>query len=1071
MLEAEPDQPQQGWGAWAWGVVAGSESEVTPSAAAAVSTVVNIGLYFDRISLTLRMARRRMDIFSSIPQVTFPSLVTLAGTGVGMDVWKSAATGLMLSAKVHSIIGEHWELPQTHVPPRTDTAPATSRGRIASPVLTPATNDSGHSRCFLSAGEEAADPQQHLAASLFYQRLAADLDTSTEEAQAFVAEEPAVTISFSKPPSAPNDEESPETLSHSSPESGEAHLTAEVEGLDVLVHPCLVADLFAVANSCRKTWISLTGKHENGAPLFRGRKRADNAECPPSLTQTLQRTKTARYTILVRNSKVGVSTSRQGRVSGEATVRPSETWDRGGASSSGAVALVLQVQSAEVEMRLLQTFASGLWLLLPRLRPDNSPWLDVPSALRPHLEGSVQADLCGVTLNLTRVHEYSTVAVERKGGTNALFPAPLSAITTPFDCSFCRTKSVLPSDWHVTTPAVRISVQLPLIEVSCRQTDAEKIIGVAAVWSRTIQRDPERDFAFVEREASRFPRSEATADACVRLLVTGCTIDCSIGAVLALKGKLDRIVAKMTHESFIDLPLVTAPAPTGQVYLDVGRGCEEPATAQGTDTSLLRFCLQLPRSRPSVCVASTPPVVAATLQGLAVNFDPLCVRWIKDCALWASRQRFRPPSGAPSAGAGADWGGSSGLQPGMAGMALIRSPAREQHSFADSQPQDSDEKTPSSRPAEAAIWNARSLLLNVVVAPAVVLWPAASTVRRRSTAQEVQGEAEAEDDSVLGRLWNRMQAEPAGVPATVNVCFPAINVQSADVAQMIHPNANIPVSLDVLNTMPWSAELHGFAVRTIMPATASSPGSVQQTILHCEAVNASIVDATQKAPDEVGSREEQSSSVAAHVSCQPVMLSFTREQTTMLQSLFAKADGVDDASIGSGSTTEPPDDAFLRRRFSDGADTARQPSAPAKKRGRIQRFLRSMWRHRPSVWVQATLPNVQFLATAEGGPQRNRQRIVAELEGLSASFDVQRSVLTADFKLGDLFMNHEIQRSAEGAWTPGVCDGILAITYQATDLAAGRRADRAKRRQTAWLTAKAVLQLEDSVHAANDQVG
>jgi len=631
----------------------------------------------------------------------------------------------------------------------------------------------------------------------------------------------------------------------------------------------------------------------------------------------------------------------------------------------------------------------------------------------------------------------------------------------------------------MTTPAVTASLQLPSVSICLKQAEARVILGLASVWASTLNRNTEIDidFGLLLREVWASENGQSTLE----VHVNGLHVQYAAGGVLAAKLGLKSITSKLSpsEQGLAPVLLLSAPANTAaSVFVDLAAMEEEEVSISPSAGAeyFLSACLQVPTSERGMRnfrVATTPPILACSVQGMALNIDPALVTWIRACTQWSSMLRFRSilqqDSPYTATHVRDSWTPTASRRP---DLPRILSATRDLQALGDgSQP-----PTAAVPPLGSAVsW--RSLLLNVTIAPVVILLPTSPTpfASAPTAGRTLPGAHTTEQETVLSALLTAMQSCPRSLAPVVSFCFPAVQVRSSDVAAFVHPNVNIPVILDLENTMPWSVELNGLAVRTIMPGPGYTVAEMQQTIISCKTVDISIVEASgQDVQQTAGGSDEELSSIAAHVNCQPLLLSFTREQTTLLQSLFVQ-DHDDDRSTASGSTSEALEGSFLQRRPKKRTgDSARTPVAAAAALGPGRSIVASsLWRHLPCLWLQVTLPNIQFLATAEGGPGRNRQRIVAELDGLSASVDLQRETLTADLKLGDLVMNHEYQQALPDGhpptWHPGVCGGVLAATYQAADLSKSR-ADRRPPRQTSWLTAKAIVQLSSLQSCPNDQV-
>ncbi|XP_074842974.1 intermembrane lipid transfer protein VPS13B isoform X3 [Carettochelys insculpta] len=510
------------------------------------------------------------------------------------------------------------------------------------------------------------------------------------------------------------------------------------------------------------------------------------------------------------------------------------------------------------------------------------------------------------------------------------------------------------------------------------------------------------------------------------------------------------------------IPLIQGPSDTRDLHsskwLNESR---KPESLLAPD--LVAFTIQSPQCM-NYC-HNSGAVLLASVQGLAVNIDPVLYTWLMyQPQKRSSRHIQQQPVGAIALGMPVTRKKEDEVSVGSTPLAKQQSNQASEYASSPVKTKTVTESRPLSLPLKAMLnssetctspeermkefigilWNAvKCLTLQLEVQSCCVFVPNDSLP---SPSTIVSG-----DIPGTVRSWYHGQA---GMPGTLVVCLPQIKIMSAGHKYM-EPLQEIPfvVQRSILeegDAFPWTISLHHFSVYTLL--------GQQMTLNLVEPMGCtSTLAVTSQKLLASGPESRHSFVVCLHVDLESLEIKCSSPQVQLLyeladimskvwnkiqkrsmlyqSSVYAEATtgpAPPSSPIKSSVGTAPPDTST----YSPSADFGTTTEADSIQGGDDSPFSDSVTLEqttsnigiasgRVSLWMQWMLPKITVkLFAPHPGSKGTEICVVSELEDLSASVDVQDVYTKVKCKIESFNIDHYRSRPGEG-WQSGHSEGIF----------------------------------------------
>ncbi|XP_068616522.1 intermembrane lipid transfer protein VPS13B-like [Brachionichthys hirsutus] len=534
-------------------------------------------------------------------------------------------------------------------------------------------------------------------------------------------------------------------------------------------------------------------------------------------------------------------------------------------------------------------------------------------------------------------------------------------------------------------------------------------------------------------------------------------VKCASGTVGAVKvcartpGTGDGVKEKL-------IPLIQGPSDTKELYMSRWLNeSRKPESLLAPD--LLAFSVQIPQQGDDC--RNSGGVLLASVQGVAVNVDPIFCSWLLfQPHKGSSRQQQQAPSPVPSAKRREDdvSVGSTPLAKQLSNQAsdYASSPVKTK-TVTESRPLSIPLKVIPNATAEES-WTTSEESMKELIAH---VWDA---VKRLTLQLEVQSccvflpndSLPSPTTIICGdipstvRSWYHNQTS---MPGTLVVCLPQISVLSAGHKYM-EPLQELPflVPKPVLeegDAFPWTVSLSQFSVYTLLGQHRSL------SLLEPMGCTSTLAVTSHKL--QSCSEGRSSFVVCLHVDLQPIYVKCSNPQVQLLYELLLRwsstwarlqrrgasrqvsslpeppAGAAPSSPVRSSAGTVLPDTSTCSPSADFGSPTEGD-SVPAGDDGpfadtvTLEQKTSSIGgtSGKVSLWMQWMLPKVTIkLFAPEPTAKETEICVISELEDLSASVDVQDVYTKIKCKVGSFNIDHYRSSKEEGVWSSGSFGGVL----------------------------------------------
>nr|XP_040021415.1 vacuolar protein sorting-associated protein 13B-like isoform X1 [Gasterosteus aculeatus aculeatus] len=605
---------------------------------------------------------------------------------------------------------------------------------------------------------------------------------------------------------------------------------------------------------------------------------------------------------------------------------------------------------------------------------------------------------------------------------------------------------------HFTLQATR--AQTLLLQAICQSWTHSMLSGVPSTLSESLLREVHK--APGVKSPGPSPTLEGSVQNLELKLCSRATVKCASGTVGAVKvcartpGSADGVKEKL-------VPLIQGPSDTKELHMSRWLNeIRKPESLLAPD--LLVFSVQVPQQGDDF--RNSGAVLLLSVQGIAVNVDPVFCTWLLHQPHRGSGRQQQTPGSVPGAKRREDETsvGSPPLakQPSNQASDYASSPAKTKTVTESRHLSIPQRVMPDTTAGES--WTTSEERMKELIAQA---W---DVVKRLTLQFELQSccmflpndSLPSPSTIICGdipgtvRSWYHNQAS---MPATLVVCLPQISVLSAGHKYM-EPLQELPfvVSKPVLeegDAFPWTVSLSQFSVYTLLGQQRSL------SLLEPMGCTSTLAVTSHKLPS--CSEGGHSFVVCLHVDLQPVHVKCSNPQVQLLYELLLSWSSTWARLQRHGilrqtsSMPEPPAGAALTSPVRSSAGTALpdtstcSPSAdfgsptegdsvpalddaPFADTVTLEQKTSSIGGSsgKVSLWMQWMLPKVTVkLFAPDSAVKKTEICVVAELEDLSASVDVQDVYTKIKCKVGSFNIDQYRYSPEEGAQGSGGCGGVV----------------------------------------------
>ncbi|XP_073535716.1 intermembrane lipid transfer protein VPS13B isoform X2 [Phyllobates terribilis] len=539
---------------------------------------------------------------------------------------------------------------------------------------------------------------------------------------------------------------------------------------------------------------------------------------------------------------------------------------------------------------------------------------------------------------------------------------------------------------------------------------------------------------------------------------------CSTSLVKCVSGTLGsiKICAKAPGDIGKEklIPLVQGPSDTTDLHMSKWlKESRKPDSLLGPD--LIAFTIQVPKQM-DYC-HSSGAVLLASIQGLALNVDPMLYTWLLyQPQRKGDRQPQQPLGSAPLA---MPLSRKKEDEVSIGSTPLAKRASNQPSEYASSpvKTKTVTESRPLSVPAKMlqtsrdssmtpeermkdiirVVWNAvKRLTLQVEIETCCVFFPNDSLPSPSTiVSNDIPGTV---------RSWYHGQAS---MPGTLVICLPSIDIISAG-HKLIEPIQEIPfvVPRPIVEegvAFPWTINLHNFSVYTLVE---------HQVILNLvEPMGCtSTLAVTSHALPSAGPEAGHSFVVCLHVDLEPLEIKCSNPQVQLLYQLtntiskvwekiqkrgvlyqssvyFDSSAGLTPSSpIRSSIGTAPPDTSTCSPSADIGTttegDSLQAAESPFSDSITLEQTTSNIGvsSGRVSLWMQWMLPKITIkLFAADPTCKGTKLCVVSELEDLNASVDVQDVYTKVKCKIESFNIDHYRSSLVENCWCLGQYGGVF----------------------------------------------
>ncbi|KAM3873112.1 intermembrane lipid transfer protein VPS13B [Diretmus argenteus] len=649
---------------------------------------------------------------------------------------------------------------------------------------------------------------------------------------------------------------------------------------------------------------------------------------------------------------------------------------------------------------------------------------------------------------------------------------PLIPIIPSFSTALYGKLLQMPAYWtkRSSVPTTECIFELPHFTVQATRAQTLLLQAICQSWTHSVGNGspPALSEGLLNevykapgvKSPSPSPTLEGSVQNVELKLCSRATVKCASGTVGAVKvcartpGPAEGVKEKL-------VPLIQGPSDTKELH--TSRWLNEirkPESLLAPD--LLAFSVQVPQQGGDC--RNSGAVLLVSVQGIAINVDPVYCTWLLHQPHRGSRQPKQAPGAGPVAKRREDEVsvGSTPLakQPSNQASDYASSPVKTK-TVTESRPQSIPMKVmPSTTAVES--WTTSEERMKELIAHA---WDA---VKRLTVQLELQSccvflpndSLPSPSTIICGdipgtvRCWYHNQAS---MPGTLVVCLPQINVLSTGHKYM-EPLQELPfvVSKPILeegDAFPWTVSLSQFSVYTLLGQQRSL------SLLEPMGCTSTLAVTSQKLQGAgAGCPEGRHSFVVClHVDLQPVQVKCSNPQVQLLYELFlswsstwarlhrhgilrqtssipeSPAGAAPSSPVRSSAGTAPPDTSTCSPSADFGSPTEGD-SVPA---GDDSPFYDTVTLEQKtssiggtsgkvSLWMQWMLPKVTVkLFAPDPAAKKTEICVISELEDLSASVDVQDVYTKIKCKVGSFNIDHYRCSPEEGVLSSGSCGGVV----------------------------------------------
>ncbi|XP_029927475.1 vacuolar protein sorting-associated protein 13B isoform X3 [Myripristis murdjan] len=620
---------------------------------------------------------------------------------------------------------------------------------------------------------------------------------------------------------------------------------------------------------------------------------------------------------------------------------------------------------------------------------------------------------------------------------------------------------------HFTVQATR--AQTLLLQAICQSWTHSVVNGAPPTLSEGLLNEVYR--ASGVKSPSLSPTLEGSVQNVELKLCSRATVKCASGTVGAVKvcartpGSAEGVKEKL-------VPLIQGPSDTKELHMSRWLNeIRKPESLLAPD--LLAFSVQVPQQGDDS--RNSGAVLLVSVQGIAVNVDPVFCTWLlHQPHRGSSRQQQQPPGAAPLSKRREDEVsvGSTPLakQPSNQASDYASSPVKTK-TVTESRPLSIPMKVmPSTAPVES--WATSEERMKELITHA---WNA---VKRLTVQLELQSccvflpndSLPSPTTIICGdipgtvRSWYHNQAS---MPGTLVVCLPQISVFSAGHKYM-EPLQELPfvVSKPILeegDAFPWTVSLSQFSVYTLLGQQRSlsllEPMGCTSTL--------AVTSHKLQGPGTGCPEGRHSFVVCLHVDLQPVQVKCSNPQVQLLYELFLSwsstsarlqkhgilrqtstipepaAGATPSSPVRSSAGTAPPDTSTCSPSADFGSPTEGDSvpagdDSPFSDTVTLEQKTSSIGgtSGKVSLWMQWMLPKVTVkLFAPDPSAKKTEICVISELEDLSASVDVQDVYTKIKCKVGSFNIDHYKCRPGQG-WHSGHYEGLILQCKETTVTAA-----------------------------------
>ncbi|XP_041648797.1 vacuolar protein sorting-associated protein 13B-like isoform X2 [Cheilinus undulatus] len=604
---------------------------------------------------------------------------------------------------------------------------------------------------------------------------------------------------------------------------------------------------------------------------------------------------------------------------------------------------------------------------------------------------------------------------------------------------------------HFTVQATR--AQTLLLQAICQSWTHSVVSGVPLTLSESLLNEVYKTTGVKTPGLS--PTLEGSIQNLELKFCSRATVKCASGTVGAVKvcartpgsgqGAKEKLV-----------PLIQGPSDTKELYMSRWLNeIRKPESLLAPD--LLAFSVQIPQQGDDC--RNSGAVLLVSVQGVAVNVDPVFCTWLLYQPHRGSSRQQQTPSTVPLAKRKED-------EMSVGSTPLARQPSNQASDYASSpiKTKTVTESRPLSIPVKvmpdtsaAEAWTASEERMKELIAHA---WDA---VKRLTLQLELQSccvflpnDSLASPSTIISgdipgtvRSWYHNQAS---MPGTLVVCLPQITVLSAGHKHM-EPLQELPIIiskpiLDEGDAFPWTISLSQFSVYTLL--------GQQRSLSLLEPMGCTSTLAITSHKLQSCSEGRHSFVVCLHVDLQPIQVKCSNPQVQLLYELLLSwsstwarlqkhgilrqtsnipepAAAALSSPVRSSAGTALPDTSTCSPSADFGSPTEGD-SVPA---GDDNQFADNVTLEQKtssiggtsgkvSLWMQWMLPKITVkLFSPDTAIKKTEICVISELEDLSASVDVQDVYTKIKCKVGSFNIDHYRCSKEEGVRSSGGCGGVV----------------------------------------------